>query len=199
MPIEKPVFLLVDGSRGAHEIARVMRLLDDVHIAPTLAAGRAALSRRSFAGIVISTALGDDSGTMLAREARAMDATLPILMTSATVDSVRLAAAHQVDAWYLLTPVTASQITLFVERALNRRLRGLAMATLWIARHRLTGAEALVLRHAAAGLERAEIAKVRRISTATLQKHIKSILRKVKQPSFERVLARLFREAMLAR
>lgn len=71
-----------------------------------------------------------------------------------------------------------------------------ATAKAWHSRHGLTASEADVLMMAARGVERARIAKIRRVSPMTVKTQIRALLKKVKAPSLQAAVERLLRETM---
>lgn len=66
----------------------------------------------------------------------------------------------------------------------------------WCERHRLSGAEADILRLAALGDDRAKIARIRGASPMTVKTQIRAMLKKMKVESFHVAVERLLREAM---
>ena len=66
--------------------------------------------------MVVDVGLPDGSGLDHISDARQKDPAVSALVVSGRVDARRLAAAHRLDASYLLKPVDTRQIDLFAVR-----------------------------------------------------------------------------------
>ncbi|MBX3185499.1 MAG: response regulator [Labilithrix sp.] len=166
----------------------------------TLEEARGALASQSFSAVIVDVGLPDGSGLELISEARAKDPEVAALVVSGGVDERRLATAHHLGASYLLKPVDAAELHLFAvrtrARVRTRTARVEAVVARWALVHELTEAETDVLRLAARGARRSQLASLRGVAPSTVKKQVQVLLGKTGDVSLESAVSRLLREVL---
>ncbi len=173
-----------------------------VDVALSFVQARSALETNAFSAIVVDVGLPDGSGMEIVRSAKERDPNVAALVVSGRVDAARLAQAHALDAHFLLKPVDPVQLAVFVERARTRAVlrhaRTEALVEEWTARFSLTSSEAGILRLAALGAERSQLAEARHVAPSTIKKQVQTLLDKIGAPSLDIAVNRLLRAALEA-
>lgn len=171
-----------------------------VDLVTSVAQARGAMETNVFSAIIVDVGLPDGSGLDLVAVVRGRDPKVPVLVVSGRVDADRLAEAHALDVHYLLKPVESRELALFVDRARkhaeHRRSRTEALIVEWTALYQLTPSEADVLRLAALGLDRGELAEARNVAPSTIKKHVQTLLAKLGAPSLDVAVIRLLLAAL---
>lgn len=175
-----------------------------VEVVETAQEARDRLVSQSFDALVADVGLPDGSGLDLVAEAMAMKETegLQALVVSGAVDADRLAEAHALGVYYLLKPIDTNQLTLFAARVRqarrpdSRRGRIDRVVDEWTARYTLSDAQETVLRLAAHGAAREEIASERDVLPGTIKKQVHELLKHTGDTSLDGAVSRLLREAL---
>lgn len=178
-------------------LVRALSAHGKTELVTTVADARSAMERESFTAVVVDVGLPDGSGLDLINDARAQDPTVSALVVSGRVDARRLAAAHVLDASYLLKPVNAEQIELFAVRMRSKvRARAARIAQAveqWSVEYELTRAEASILEIAAEGASRSQLAAARGVAPNTLKKQVQILLAKTGDSTLDVAVNRLLR------
>jgi DNA-binding NarL/FixJ family response regulator len=178
-------------------LVRVLSEHGTTELVTTARDARAKLATRSFTAVVVDIGLPDGSGLDLINHARELDPSVAALVVSGRVDERRLAAAHHLDASYLLKPVDMRELALFAVRMRARtRKRHEKIAEVvkrWAHEYELTGAEAAMLELSALGSPRASLPEQRGVSPGTVKKQVHVLLTKTGDASLEGAVSRLLR------
>lgn len=184
----------------ARSVARALNRHGKATVVDTYRAARQALAAESPNALVVDVGLPDGSGFDLVAAARALDPFLPILVMSGEVDASRLAETHALRVHYLLKPLDAAQLDLFATRVQRRstltRSTVDVLVDRWAREFELTFAERDVLRLAAMGTKRRDLAAARDVKPSTVKKQVQLLLAKTGDPSIEAAVNRLLREAL---
>lgn len=187
-----------DDATVGRTLARTLGRHGDAKVVKTYRAARRALEAEAFSALVVDVGLPDGSGLDLVAAARARDVTMPILVVSGEVDKRRLSEAHALGAHFLLKPIDAAELDLFVERLGGRDAitdrRVCDLVTRWELRYALTPTEAELLELGARGTPRSELHVPRRVEASTVKKQVHNMLEKTGDASFEAAVSRLLRE-----
>jgi DNA-binding NarL/FixJ family response regulator len=190
------LFLVVeDDPLVARAIARRLRREGQVDVAGTLREGAATLGAGKYDGITVDLRLPDGCGLDLLSEAKRGS---PALVITGGLNAEYLRRAHAVGAHCVLKPVQAEELSTFVARARaargSRAERIRMQVTRWSTRLALTEAEAEVLRLRAEGRSRAAVARARGVSSETIDKQVKALVKKAGCASLDEAVAQLLRE-----
>ncbi len=196
-------FLVAEDEPG---VARILRRALEPHgfvdLVETAEDARERLSVRTFDAIIADVGLPDGSGLDLVAEAMEKDDTLFALVVSGAVDADRLAEAHALGVHYLLKPIDTTQLTLFAARVRqarrpeNRRGKIDGVVDAWGIRYGLTEAQEHVLRLAAHGTTRANLAAERDVLESTIKKQVQDMIKRTGDASLDAAVTRLLREAI---
>ncbi len=196
-------FLVVEDEPG---IARTLRKALTPHgfveIVETAEEARERLASRSIDALIADVGLPDGSGLDLVAEALERDEDMLALVVSGRVDADRLAEAHALGVHFLLKPIDKAQLALFATRVRqsrrpeSRRGRIDSVVDAWRAKYGLSQAQDDVLRLAAHGTARAELASERAVLPSTIKKQVNGILKRTGDTSLDAALTRLLREAL---
>jgi DNA-binding NarL/FixJ family response regulator len=189
-----------DDALVGRAVARALGRHGKTHVVRTYRAARKAIESESLDALVVDIGLPDGSGLDLVAAARATSVWLPILVMSGEVDASRLAETHALRAHYLLKPVDSAQLDLFATRVQRRPQLSTTMVERMVARwtveFELTRSESQVLRLAALGTPRRELASVRDVAPSTIKKQVAVLLDKTGDTSIEAAVSRLLRETL---
>src|SRR4029077_11878720 len=123
---------------------------------PSMKEARHALRSVRWTALVIDISLPDGSGLDALALARKRGYEGPALVFSAYHDPLEINRAYALEAKYLVKPGSPEDLRGFVLEALKRRPR--TSGARWIQRYKLTQAEAAILKAAADGWSRDQIA-----------------------------------------
>lgn len=189
-----------DDPRVGKLLARTLMQHGSAHVVATYKDARDALDQEGYAAIVADIGLPDGSGMDLVAAAKMRDPATPALIVSGEVDNGGLSSAFALGVHYLLKPVDVAEIEMFAARVTGRtadkRARIERLVQAWARDHELTESEEQVLRLAALGAQRHEIAPLRRVAPSTVKKQVNSLLAKTSQPSLDIAVTRLLRTAL---
>lgn len=152
-------------------------------------------------GVVADVGLPDGTGFDVVREMRRVNPRVPVLILSGEVDGGRLREAHVHDATYLLKPPAISDLDRFAVRV--REAAALVservdiLVDRWADRHALSRAEKEILRIAAHGTRRSDLAEARGVEPSTVKKQVQFLLAKTGDESLQACVSRLLREALV--
>jgi DNA-binding NarL/FixJ family response regulator len=154
----------------------------------------------SFDGVVADVGLPDGSGFDVVREVKRVSPNVPVLILSGEVDHGRLREADTHDATYLLKPPAVSDLDRFAVRVKESAAIAAERVDLivdrWAERHELSGAETDILRIAAHGARRSELAEKRGVEPSTVKKQVQFLLAKTGDESLQACVSRVLREAL---
>ena len=189
-------FLLVDDDEVIRRVmARIVRRQGEFVAAATFQRGVGLLRDGSpWTGFLFDVQLPDGSGLALLAQARATHPITPAIVLTGHNEDAVVNAATDLRAHCVIKPITTERIEHFLRdaTALDRRLeRGLKD---WVARYRLSEAEADLLRRAALGEDNSTIATGRRTSQKTVKNQVKTLLAKTGDDSLLLTAARLLRD-----
>ncbi len=186
--------LLEDHPSLAQVLASAVRCVGAAHVAKTVVEGIDLYRERDdWAGLVIDVKMPDGNGLDVLALAREAGCSAPALVLTAVHDAETINRVFELDGRYLVKPADPLRILSFFSEAArppeaDRHVRE------WGERYRLTETEMSILRSAAEGSERDQLAFDRGISTTTLKKHVNNLLRKTGDASLLAAAARLLRE-----
>lgn len=149
--------------------------------------------RDDWAGFVIDVIMPDGNGLDVLERARATGCEAPALVLTAVHDADTINRAFELDGRYLVKPADPLRILSFLSEA-ARKPEADRWVREWGERYGLTETEISILRAAAEGSERDQLAFERGISTTTLKKHVNNLLRKTGDASLLAAAARLLRD-----
>lgn len=189
------LFLVVeDNVLVAQALATTALGAGRVHVATTVGDGMASLSARlDWAGLLVDARMPDGNGLDVLAEAREMGCEAPALVLTALHDPVTINRAFELRARYLVKPADPLAILSFFREAAGASSApesGIG----WAERYALTQTEMAVLKAAAEGLARDQLAFERGIATTTLKKHVHNLLRKTGDASLLAAAARFLRD-----
>lgn len=182
-------------------IQRALARHGQAELVETRAKALALIADGCFDGVVADVGLPDGSGFDVVREVKRLSPNVPVLILSGEVDHGRLREADAHDATYLLKPPALSDLDRFATRV--KEAVGVAtdrvdlIVDRWAARHTLSGAETAILRIAAHGGRRSELAEKRGVEPSTVKKQVQFLLAKTGDESLQACVSRLLREALL--
>lgn len=166
----------------------------------TRALALARIADNTFDGVVADVGLPDGSGFDVVRELKRVSPNVPVLILSGEVDHGRLREADAHDAAYLLKPPAVSDLDRFATRVkeataiASERVDGIVDR--WTERHTLSRAETAILRIAAHGTRRSQLAEKRGVEPSTVKKQVQFLLAKTGDESLQACVSRLLREAL---
>jgi DNA-binding NarL/FixJ family response regulator len=197
----EPKFLVAeDDLRVGRLVARTLSRHGHACVVATYRDATEALEEGGFSAIVADVGLPDGSGLDLVAAAKRRDPSVAALIMSGDVDSSRLSNAYALGVHYLLKPLDESELDVFASRTTDRgalnRARIDATITAWADERALTSSEAHLLRLAAFGARRGDLADLRNVAPSTIKKQVQSLLSKTAQPTLEVAVSRLLRDAL---
>jgi DNA-binding NarL/FixJ family response regulator len=187
------LLLVEDNPLVAKALEMLVGELVRVEVAPTLRKGKQALRSTRWTALVIDISLPDGTGLDALAYAREQGYRGPVLVYSAYHDPDDINRAYALGAKYLVKPGNGDDLRNFVIESI-RRGRSMPVA-LWAKRYKLTHAETSILRAAANGWSRDQIAARRKTSLKTTKTQIHKMLSKTGDASLIAAAARLLREA----
>ncbi len=186
--------VLEDHAPLARVLASAVRCVGDAHVASTVEEGIGVLGERTdWAGFIVDVIMPDGNGLDVLERARAAGLDAPALVLTAVHDADTINRAFELDGRYLVKPADPLRILSFLSEA-ARKPEADRYAREWGERYGLTETEISILRAAAEGSERDQLAFERGISTTTLKKHVNNLLRKTGDASLLAAAARLLRD-----
>jgi len=193
-------FLLVDGDdESRRKLARDLAGHGEITVADTFAAASSSLRTTKFDALVFNVSLPDGNGFGLADLAHTRSPSTWSLAVSDNPEHEVITVALEKRVHFCLKPITQRHLDVLLTEAqarhlaLERRLE--ATLERWRSLSRLTAAELELLRHAADGQSREEMAFKRKVTVETIRKQAQAILRKTRARSFDAAVVRLLREA----
>ena len=188
-------FLLVeDHAPLAQTLAGAARCVGKASVASTVSQGLELVREHDdWAGFVIDVMMPDGNGLDVLAFARQRGFDAPALVLTALHDAATINRAFELEGRYLVKPADPLRILAFFSEA-ARRPTVEQCARQWGERYDLTETEMAILRAAAEGSEREQLAFERGISRMTLKKHVHNLLRKSGDASLLAAAARLLRE-----
>lgn len=182
-------------------IQRALARHGQTELVETRAQALARIADGGFDGVVADVGLPDGSGFDVVRELKRVSPNVPVLILSGEVDHGRLREADAHQATYLLKPPAVSDLDRFATRVKE----AVAIATervdmlvdRWAERHTLSRAETAILRIAAHGTRRSELAEKRGVEPSTVKKQVQFLLAKTGDESLQACVSRLLREALI--
>lgn len=182
-------------------IQRALSRHGQTELADTRAKALALIADGTYDGVVADVGLPDGSGFDVVREVKRVSPNVPVLILSAEVDHGRLREADAHDATYLLKPPAISDIDRFATRVKEAAAIAAERVDLlvdrWGERHALSRAETAILRIAAHGTRRSELAEKRGVEPSTVKKQVQFLLAKTGDESLQACVSRLLREALI--
>jgi DNA-binding NarL/FixJ family response regulator len=182
-------------------IQRALARHGQAELVETRAQALAAIADGGFDGVVADVGLPDGSGFDVVREVKRVSPNVPILILSGEVDHGRLREADTHDATYLLKPPAMSDLDRFATRVKEAAAVAAERVDLlvdrWAERHSLSRAETAILRIAAHGTRRSDLAEKRGVEPSTVKKQVQFLLAKTGDESLQECVSRLLREALL--
>ncbi len=188
-------FLVVeDYAPLAQTLASAARCVGDVRVAMTVGDGFSKLAeRRDWAGFIIDIMLPDGNGLDVLERARDLGCEAPALVLSAHQEKRFINRAFALNGRYLVKPADPLRILSFLSDAARIVHSGRAIEE-WEHLYSLTKTEVAILRAAAEGSHRDQLAFERGIDTITLKTHVHNLLKKTGDPSLLAAAARLLRD-----
>ncbi len=201
--LEKSFLIVEDDEAVARGLARWLALRGPVECVGTVADARAALEAKQWAGVVIDLSLPDGSGFEVLEHARTLDKHVPALVLTGHLNRDFANRSFDLGASYVVKPIRQTQLEAFARQArtpnaeLNSTLHGRAVAVIeeWVERHGLTPIEQDILEQGTLGATRAEIARSRGKTEATIKTQIASLKKKTKDRTLRHAVVRVLREA----
>jgi DNA-binding NarL/FixJ family response regulator len=200
---EGVTFLVVeDDAPLARAFGRVIRRFGDVVCATTRVDAIHALEQPTpFAAMLVDARLPDGSGLDVLAAARAKPwlARVPALVMTAYLNESVTHRAVALDARFIAKPFEISLLDAYLHDVVTRQKaaasRRQATILRWQVAYRLTERQAELLREAAEGASREEIAVRWGVSTETVKKHAHEFLAKTSDKSLHDAAVRMLREA----
>jgi two-component system response regulator QseB len=188
----RKLLIVEDNLLVGRALGLLLQKVVAVSVATTLAEGMARMGDARWAAVIVDLSLPDGNGLDFLAHARSEGYEGPALVYSAYYTPEEINRAYALDARYLVKPASAEDIRAFVHAALDDT-SPIPMQR-WIKRYKLTPAEAAILRAAAMGASRKQIAARRRRSLLTMKTQIRALLGKTGDASLLGAVARLLRE-----
>ena len=182
-------------------IQRALARHGEAELVETRAQALARIADGGIDGVVADVGLPDGSGFDVVREVKRVAPNVPVLILSGEVDHGRLREADQHDATYLLKPPAVSDLDRFATRVkeaaalASERIDGVVAR--WAKRHALSRAETSILRIAAHGTRRSDLAEARGVEPSTVKKQVQFLLAKTGDDSLHACVSRLLRELLV--
>lgn len=182
-------------------IQRALARHGQAELVETRAQALARIADGGFDGVIADVGLPDGSGFDVVREVKRLAPNVPVLVLSGEVDHGRLREADTHAATYLLKPPAVSDLDRFAKRVKQAQAiaheRVDVIVDRWAARHSLSRAEAAILRIAAHGTRRSDLADKRGVEPSTVKKQVQFLLAKTGDESLQACVSRLLREALI--
>jgi DNA-binding NarL/FixJ family response regulator len=192
MPV--PFLVVEDDELVARTMKRLLTAFGETCLATSVSQAQQLLaSRHDWVAFFIDLMLPDGSGLDVLSQVRAEYLVAPVMVLTGTADAPAINAAFDLDADYVVKPVQQSRIAKFLlsHQSFGARLdRSLAA---WRQRYGLSDAETDVLRRAARGETREDIAADRSCSLLTIKTHVTNLLQKTGDASLHSSVGRLLR------
>lgn len=182
-------------------IQRALARHGQAELVETRAKALARIADGGIDGVVADVGLPDGSGFDVVREVKRVAPNVPVLILSGEVDHGRLREADAHHATYLLKPPAVSDLDRFATRV--KEAAAIAFERVdyivdrWAERHSLSRAETAILRIAAHGTRRSDLAERRGVEPSTVKKQVQFLLAKTGDESLQTLVSRLLREALL--
>lgn len=184
-------------------IQRALARHGQAELVETRAQALARIADGGFDGVVADVGLPDGSGFDVVREVKRLAPNMPVLILSGEVDHGRLREADTHDATYLLKPPAMSDLDRFATRVKEAAAIASERVDLivdrWAGRHALSRAETAILRIAAHGTRRSDLAERRGVEPSTVKKQVQFLLAKTGDESLQACVSRVLREALIER
>jgi DNA-binding NarL/FixJ family response regulator len=195
------ILVVEDDHLQAKGISRILhRVGASSLIAGTVARAKEILAATRVDAVTVDLTLPDGDGLSILESSEAIP--LPALVISGHVDRELLQRALAVGARYVQKPLSGDELESFIKGVDARKRSGEArvetVVGAWAKRYRLTKAEAKVLHARAQGAARDELAALRGVSPATIDRQVKDLLDKTGDTTLDAAVARLLREALSA-
>jgi DNA-binding NarL/FixJ family response regulator len=192
-------FLVVDDDAlVTRAYCRIAQRFGNVAGALTARDARALLTASAaYDALIIDRRLPDGDGLELLAWVRRRGCGAPALVVTGYHDQDLIGHAFDLNAQYLLKPLSLNRVRHFLRAAVDNVAPSDAGA--WAERYGLTWAERSILEAFAAGSSREEIVAEREIEEPTLKVHVRNLLRKTGDASLPDAAMRLLRERAGAR
>jgi DNA-binding NarL/FixJ family response regulator len=178
----------------ARAMERVLSPFGEMCLATTVAEALRQLAlRRDWTAFFIDLNLPDGSGLDVLTQVRAEFPTVPVMVLTGAADQAAINAAFDLNAQYVVKPVQQARISKFLlsQQGFAAKLDRALIA--WRQRYSLSEAETDVVRRAAQGETREEIAAARNCSVLTIKTHVTNLLQKTGDGSLHAAVGRLLR------
>ncbi|HEX8789933.1 MAG TPA: response regulator transcription factor [Polyangiaceae bacterium] len=189
------IFLVVeDEDMVARAMERVLSPFGETCLAASVSDAQRQLALRcDWTAFFIDLNLPDGSGLEVLGQVRAEYPTAPVMVLTGATDQAAINAAFDLDAEYVVKPVQQARIVKFLVTHQDFGARLDRTIGAWRSRYTLSDAEADVLRRAALGETRDEIAAARECSVLTVKTHVTNLLQKTGDASLHAAVGRLLR------
>lgn len=188
-------FLVVDDEEFiGTAIGKLLSPYGEAFVVQTSKAAQETLAAHdTWSAFFVDIRLPDGSGLDFLARARREHPKTPAMVLSGAGDLQAVNAAFDLDAHYVAKPFDASRIVhfLLLHPSFSERLHGTTLA--WQERFKLSGAETNVLRRAALGETREQIAEGRNCSLLTVKAQVAGILHKTGDATLSAAVGRLLR------
>lgn len=190
------ILLVEDDAIVARAIARLLRTYASVQIVATCRDALAAIEAENAQSLIVDAHLPDGSG-LAVLEAWGAQAARPALVLTGADEPEIANRAFLLGARYARKPVRADVLETFARMASASGREGAqrreVVVSEWQRGYRLTRSEALILRLAANGTKRGDLAAATQTSVRTVDTHITNLLRKTGDGSLSEAVNRLLR------
>jgi DNA-binding NarL/FixJ family response regulator len=194
---EPRVLVLDDEPLVRRALARLLRAHGRVVAAASVREASALVADgRPWRALFLDLRLPDGSGLDVLARARAADSRAPAMVLTGSIEAEAINTAHDLRATYVVKPLDGARIARFLADAAPATMSLATVVARWTSAYGLRAAEADVLRRAAAGETREQIAAARVTSALTVKKQAANLLRRTGDGSLHAAVERLLREAM---
>ena len=193
-------FLVVDDDVGvANTVGRVLGNFAPAEVVTTTREAFAAVAKLRL-GIVVDVEMPGASGLDILRHGRVANPHTPAMILTAHDWPAIFSTAVELNANYVPKPAEYDTLVKFATRSLAQIVNGTsaveAVLKRWTTEHGLRPSETDILRCAASGLDRDEIAKLRGVSVATVHTQINRLLEATHDVKLCHAAGRILREAL---
>ena len=200
---ERGFLIVEDDAAVARGLARWLSLVAPVECVGTVAAARAALGSKNWAGLILDLTLPDGSGFEVLTYARTLDLTLPALILTGHLNRDVANRSFDLGAAYVVKPIEKAQLEAFARHGRlsyaepDPSLNGRAALVIeeWGRRHGLTAIEKDILTQGVRGSTRVQIAASRGTTESTIKSQIAGLKKKTKDRTLRHAVVRVLREA----